>query len=67
MKNYDDLIPEASAEQPAARGGNKYDEIISAPDTPDVRATAVSLSALSRNPELSAKARTLGERWRFCG
>lgn len=63
MKNYDDLIPEAPAEQPAARGGNKYDEIISAPDTPDVRATAVSLSALSRNPELSAKARTLGQRY----
>ncbi|HPB10455.1 MAG TPA: hypothetical protein PLT74_04280, partial [Kiritimatiellia bacterium] len=63
MKNYDDLIPEAPAERPPARGGNKYDEIISAPDTPDVRATAVSLSALSRNPELSAKARTLGQRY----
>lgn len=63
MKNYDDLIPEAPAEQPAPRGGNKYDEIVSTPDTPDVRATAVSLSALSRNPELSAKARTLGQRY----
>lgn len=63
MKNYDDLIPAAPPEQPAARSGNKYDEIIDAPDTPPVHVMAVSLSALSRNPEQSAKARTLGQRY----
>ena len=63
MKNYDDLIPAAAPEQPAARTGNKYDEIIDAPDTPPVHVMAVSLSALSRNPEQSAKARTLGQRY----
>lgn len=60
MKNYDDLIPAAPPEQPAARTGNKYDEII---DAPPVHVMAVSLSALSRNPEQSAKARTLGQRY----
>lgn len=63
MKNYDDLIPAAPPEQPAARSGNKYDEIIDAPDAPPVHVMAVSLSALSRNPEQSAKARTLGQRY----
>ncbi|MFZ5699673.1 MAG: hypothetical protein ACOY9J_13350 [Pseudomonadota bacterium] len=63
MKNYDDLIPAAPPEQPAAPSGNKYDEIIDAPDTPPVQVMAVSLSALSRNPEQSAKARTLGQRY----
>lgn len=63
MKNYDDLIPAAPPEQLAARSGNKYDEIIDAPDAPPVQVMAVSLSALSRNPEQSAKARTLGQRY----
>lgn len=63
MKNYDDLIPAAPPEQPATRSGNKYDEIIDAPDTPPVHVMAVSLSALSRNPEQSAKARSLGQRY----
>lgn len=63
MKNYDDLIPAAPPGQPAARSGNKYDEIIDAPDAPPVHVMAVSLSALSRNPEQSAKARTLGQRY----